>query len=264
MAEYVKEGNKVLIVSSSSDAVNDLKNLVDEVKEIIKETGVLLLENVIIKKKSDQDTSSIDVIYSGFEQAFVHDDLLLAEFLRILKPGGKVLIREPVQGTHTEEKNSPVTLASKLKLNGFLVKDTITNDNVHEIVAEKPFFEIGSSITLSFTNPKANVWKLDSAVDDDLINDSNLLDETDILKPQPASLRVCSTTGKRKACKDCSCGLAEELAGDVSEQRTGKSSCGNCYLGDAFRCASCPYLGMPAFKPGEKVTLPDTQLTADS
>jgi hypothetical protein len=47
--------------------------------------------------------------------------------------------------------------------------------------------------------------------------------------------KVCGTTGKRKACKNCSCGLAEELAAegkDVVAQPTQSktSACGNVNL----------------------------------
>lgn len=125
------------------------------------------------------------------------------------------------------------------------------------------------------------VWKLDVDDDDEMINADDLLDEEDKQKPTSESLRVCSTTGKRKACKDCSCGLAEELDAEAKGQKvdptpTQKSSCGSvrmptfqfnyrksnlncfqCYLGDAFRCSTCPYLGLPAFKPGEKIQLTD-------
>lgn len=106
-------------------------------------------------------------------------------------------------------------------------------------MSEKPNYEIGSSTKLSFgkkTEPAASkVWKLDVDEDDEMINADDLLDEEDKQKPSSESLKVCATTGKRKACKDCSCGLAEELDAEakgntVDPNPTQKSSCGSVSL----------------------------------
>ena len=65
-----------------------------------------------------------------------------------------------------------------------------------------------------------------------------------------------------KPCADCTCGKKElfegaKADGHIKELENGavESACGKCYLGDAFRCASCPYLGKPAFEAGDKVKL---------
>lgn len=65
-----------------------------------------------------------------------------------------------------------------------------------------------------------------------------------------------------KPCENCTCGKKELFDGAMAAQNLKdlengavESSCGKCYLGDAFRCASCPYLGKPAFEPGDKVKL---------
>jgi len=94
-----------------------------------------------------------------------------------------------------------------------------------------------------------------------------LLDEDDLIKPDKSTLTRpdCETSGKRKACKNCSCGLAEELERESKPALNAAptSSCGSCYLGDAFRCSTCPYLGMPAFAPGEKVVLGGNMMQDD-
>jgi len=117
--------------------------------------------------------------------------------------------------------------------------------------------------------------------DDDLIDEDALLTEEDLKRPVNIPPECAPRAGKRRrACKDCTCGLAEKLAAEDAATRTdadaqlatlklgtddlaevdftvqGKiGSCGNCSLGDAFRCDGCPYVGMPAFKPGEEVRL---------
>lgn len=104
-------------------------------------------------------------------------------------------------------------------------------------VCEKPNYEVGSSVKLNFAKKAPaqetqKIWKLDMDDDDEMINADDLLDEEDKKKPDGESLRVCGTTGKRKACKDCSCGLAEELDAEArgSSSAAGnnpKSSCGS-------------------------------------
>ncbi|EEB17507.1 conserved hypothetical protein [Pediculus humanus corporis] len=253
----VKEGSKVLILWKDQTDKENFQNFIDNLK--VGENGLVKLENVNMLNGAQYPQSSFDVIFSGviFPQTVFHDFNFLSQLMKLLKPKGKLFIHQSLP-----KLDDYATLKSNLILNGF------TNPN----------FEVGSScaINLKGTMPSAGtkdagdagnvdkvstVWKLSDTLDEDLIDEDNLLSEEDLIKPDPASLRVCGTTGKRKACKNCSCGLAEELAGEEAPVKT--SSCGNCYLGDAFRCSTCPYLGMPAFKPGEKIQLPESQINAN-
>jgi anamorsin len=91
----------------------------------------------------------------------------------------------------------------------------------------------------------------------DTIDESTLLEPQDFTKPIIQPLECRPAPGKRrKACKDCTCGLKEledvenEVARKLPVVKLGDdeldftvqgktSSCGSCGLGDAFRCAGC-------------------------
>ncbi|KAJ3159548.1 Anamorsin [Geranomyces michiganensis] len=165
-----------------------------------------------------------------------------------------------------------------------------------DVTARKPAYEVGAAAALPFARKKAAVapavakpakqavWTVSANDDDDedeheLEDEEALLDEADLMIPTKMVPDECAPVGgKRKACKDCSCGLAELEEAEAADEDDAKvvvvtpkkkvatapaSSCGSCYLGDAFRCGSCPYLGMPAFKPGEKVVLAGNLLKDD-
>ncbi|KAK8731420.1 hypothetical protein OTU49_007599 [Cherax quadricarinatus] len=265
---------QVLVLWSTPVNDEELQTLVGELKSAVGNEGKVAVENSDMLMSSNHQASSFDHVLAGVLPPFTFlcPVNILGEALRTLKPNGCLTVR-------TTDTSST---QSNLKLAGFTSISEPKNANltdeqkrnlttpVVEVTCKKPSFEIGSAMKLSFakpavSKPSAGTWNIDLDDDIDLTDPDDLLTEDDLFRPDPASLKVCGTTGQRKACKNCVCGLKEELDEEnkksVEENKKNfKSSCGNCYLGDAFRCASCPYLGMPAFKPGEKVKLADNTL----
>jgi len=297
MFSSVKPSHRVLLIWSDLGAAPEqLQSAVADIQAIVGSAPKVCVENAERLSMSSHKPSSFDLVFSGcLGLATINHDLdMLAQIAKLVAPGGQVAMVQAVSGDQSADKmkstvvlsgltpsSSPTLLASFPGLDATVAK--LGPVQLYLCTATKPQHEVGASRLLSFAKPTAvapvapvapvtnggggaSVWTLEDMDDDtvELVDDETLLAEEDLAKPDPASLRVCGTTGKKKACKDCSCGLKEELAdGKEPTTKSVTSSCGSCFLGDAFRCGSCPYLGMPAFKPGEKITLSDRQLNPD-
>ncbi|VDC07310.1 unnamed protein product [Peniophora sp. CBMAI 1063] len=218
--------------------------------------------------------SSVHVAIAGDEYEALRPNLanLLTQLHAGLAPLGTLhLLNLPLQLAPQQE----------LTLAGFVVLSS------HPFVAQKPSHAPGAALSLKARKSasKKALWTL-SAPGTPTIDPDALLTEADRARPAGCEPAVRGAPRRKRACKGCTCGLAEleeeerksapvvlldgqidgvarAVQGEEKERLLAAakaapkatSSCGSCFLGDAFRCASCPYLGLPAFKPGEKVEI---------
>ncbi|KAI6117637.1 cytokine-induced anti-apoptosis inhibitor 1, Fe-S biogenesis-domain-containing protein [Pisolithus croceorrhizus] len=192
-------------------------------------------------------------------------------------------------------------LPHELTLVGFSIIETVSEDKDARIVAQKPAaptpaptpskpltessLPLRRKVDPARQASKKAVWTF-SSPSTPSIDAEALLTDADRVRPTPACEPfIPGAPRRKKACKSCTCGLAELEAeetrkgkvvlldadgvvevssGETEKQRLlaaakaapkATSSCGSCFLGDAFRCEGCPYMGLPPFNPGEKVEI---------
>jgi len=148
-----------------------------------------------------------------------------------LKEGGKIIVR-------SFYNNDINKLKSSLRICGF-TDITIENNNA---IAVKKNWSKGKK--------SDNPWKMIKLEEKvDLILEDELIDPNDKFQ-KFSKANDCIT--KPKPCKNCNCGRADK---EKALQPDFMPSCGKCYLGDAYRCEGCPYRGIPAFEPGDKIEI---------
>jgi len=242
-----KNSDSILIIAESQESAELIqKNLSVEKFQLLLESEVNTLNK----------NSQYDGIY--YQTSKSDNSKILTELSSILKPGGTFILQE--QKIQEREKE----IFMNLTLAGFI--DIKKGENTFFSI--KPNWKIGTGQLLPKkrnqeainTKPQPKVWSLNPSdiTEEDLEDETKLLEEEDLKVPKKQNMD-CETGPKKKACKNCSCGRVElELEAEKKGNQTNvqvKSSCGNCYLGDAFRCSTCPYLGKPAFKQGEELKL---------
>ncbi|TFK74413.1 DUF689-domain-containing protein [Pluteus cervinus] len=286
-------------------------------REVDKQMLDRLVDGAATLSASHYSSVHISLAPSDYESLVSQLSTLLSQLISSLVPLGTVHILNLTSALKT--------LPSELTLSGFTVLSTIQEEGT--IIAQKPAYAPTSAISLKLrkasleatatlpsttptptttvngtpasvplrkkTDPaaaakKKALWALSPATPGSAKIDAEaLLKPEDKVRPAICEPIKAGAPRRKKACKNCTCGLAEL---EEEERKTGMvvvldgtengfgtaevgqsekerlvaaakaapkatSSCGSCYLGDAFRCASCPYLGLPAFKPGEKVEI---------
>ncbi len=213
--------------------------------------------------------------YKGLQQKL---GSFLSQILSGLSPLGTLHILSFPSTFHT-------LLPNELTSVGFVILSSTSEPG--SIVAQKPAPPVlpNGSVPLQKINrrkadpekKKAALWAItSSSPSTPLIDAESLLTEEDRQRPVPTCepINPNAPPRRKKACKGCTCGLAEleedekqnakvvlvdgsqdgeAVVVEQSEKERlliaaraapkATSSCGSCFLGDAFRCRGCPFLG---------------------
>ncbi|CCK69729.1 electron carrier DRE2 KNAG_0C06360 [Huiozyma naganishii CBS 8797] len=253
------------------------KMLIAVLQESLKDDGLLY---------GLSDQYKVDALLNGFE--IVSGDGDVGEYHWIKKPA----VANATVGIVPLKGKSNTTGAKPAALPSFKKKTTGSTSAL-------PSFKRAAKTPVPVSSPKVGVEEEEDFGDleeDDLFSESakarfldgndedddESIDEDELVTDKSGKITfiTCgkSKTKRKKACKDCSCGIKEEEEEEIDNVRTqqdkvikftedeltevdftidGKKigGCGSCSLGDAFRCSGCPYLGLPAFKPGQAINL---------
>lgn len=187
----------------------------------------------------------------------------------MLQPGGYLYVVAPRRVGEGEGEESS-WLRLELTMLGFNTICTVRfvgKDGQRMVASRGVKYEKKGAQAISLGPQGAGqTWKV--AMDDD--DDDELIDEEDLLGDDEVAVEAapvdssCGATAK-KACANCTCGRAEGKVTKLTKEmlENPQSGCGSCSLGDAFRCAGCPYRGLPAFEMGKKIELPADFLVDD-
>ncbi|CAH8661270.1 unnamed protein product [Schistosoma rodhaini] len=267
VADCLNSDDCVMIVWSGEVQEDVMRGLQVAVSTYVKKLQFENLEKFVDSSAVDSQLHECSVILCGWPNSISVNILklgLLSNLLSCLRPGGRFFGRDLITGDWD-------SLKKNLTLSGYINPYQLSCENHLIFSASVPSnYTQGSSVKLPWANSDVEAaWEnVDNSSDanGNIINTNTLLQKSDLKTPLSVCGKEAATDSvgkKKRACKNCTCGLAEIEAAEEDKSDVPISSCGNCYLGDAFRCSTCPYRGLPPFKPGERILIPDDVLRAD-
>ena len=232
LPKYENKTDKTIEFANLNEYITNAES--KNITEILMDLSSYTLEKAVNMKLLSNIKKAYPDAVIKFEIRDINDkDSVARKFAKLCKTTGYSSV--------TSSDNVWVLTINKNAWNSVNLNNNVEAANHTEDSKKQQFLELLSKKK----NQKDEVSKVDP---NSLVNDEDL--KADICSENQ------KPTQKKKACKDCSCGLKEELETGEGNKEIKQSSCGNCYLGDAFRCSGCPYKGLPAFLPGEKIVSP--------